>query len=37
VFANGNAVVRLGDPTDQNNGNAVGKVLGGFPKVLVGG
>lgn len=37
VFANGNAVVRMGDPTDQNNGNAVGKVLGGFPKVLVGG
>lgn len=37
VFANGNAIVRMGDPTDQNNGNAVGIVLGGFPKVMVGG
>ena len=37
VFANGNAVVRFGDSTKQNKGNAVGVVLGGFPKVLVGG
>lgn len=37
VKANGNPVVRMGDPTDQNNSNAVGTVLGGFPKVLVGG
>lgn len=37
VFAQGDAVVRLGDPTKQNNGNTVGTVLGGFPRVLVGG
>lgn len=37
VFANNNAIVRMGDPTEQNDGNAVGTVLGGFPKVLVGG
>lgn len=36
VFANGSGVVRLLDQTDQNNGNAVGVVLGGFPQVLVG-
>lgn len=37
VFANGNAVVRLLDPTTQNDGNCVGTVLGGFLTVLVGG
>ena len=37
VKANGNPVVRMGDPTDQNNCNAVGTFLGGFPQVLVGG
>jgi hypothetical protein len=38
VFANeGKGVVRLSDTTKQNNGNAVGVVLGGFPTVLVGG
>jgi len=37
VRANGNAIVRLGDSTTQNNQNAVGTVLGGLPTVLVGG
>jgi uncharacterized Zn-binding protein involved in type VI secretion len=37
VTVNGKAVVRLGDPTKQNNGNAVGTVLGGLATVLVGG
>ena len=37
VFAEGKAVVRMFDPTEQNNGNAVGIVLGGVPTVLVGG
>ncbi|MGS4947725.1 PAAR-like domain-containing protein [Meridianimarinicoccus sp. RP-17] len=37
VFANGAAVVRMGDTTSQNDGNAVGTVLGGLPTVLVGG
>jgi hypothetical protein len=32
----GKNVVRLGDTTRQNNGNAVGTVLGGNPSVLVG-
>lgn len=36
VFANGSGVVRMFDQTKQNNGNAVGQVLGGFPRVLVG-
>lgn len=36
VFAESKAVVRLGDPTSQNNGNASGTVLGGFATVLVG-
>lgn len=36
VFANGNGVVRQFDTTSQNNGNAKGVVLGGFPRVLVG-
>ena len=36
VFAEGSEVVRLGDQTLQNNGNAVGTVLGGFSTVLVG-
>lgn len=37
VKAEGSEVVRMFDQTKQNNGNAVGIVLGGFPKVLVGG
>ncbi|WP_108259642.1 DUF4150 domain-containing protein [Mangrovicoccus ximenensis] len=37
VFANGQPVVRMGDTTSQNDGNAVGTVLGGLPTVLVGG
>ncbi len=36
VFAEGGNVVRLGDATRQNNGNARGTVLGGVPTVLVG-
>ena len=36
VKAEGFGVVRLTDQTKQNNGNAVGTVLGGFPTVLVG-
>ena len=30
-------VARFGDPTSQNNQNAVGQLLGAFPTVLVGG
>ena len=37
VFANGEGVVRFGDPTKQNNRNADGTVLSAFPTVLVGG
>jgi len=37
VFINGKAVVRFGDTTEQNDGNAVGTVLSAFPTVLVGG
>jgi hypothetical protein len=37
VFAEGNNIVRLSDTTTQNDGNAVGQVLGGLPTVLVGG
>ncbi|MDB4516899.1 DUF4150 domain-containing protein [Crocinitomicaceae bacterium] len=33
----GKGVVRMFDTTTQNNGNAVGVVLGGVPTVLVGG
>ncbi len=36
VFVNNKAVVRMFDPTKQNNGNAVGTVMGGEPTVLVG-
>jgi hypothetical protein len=36
VFAEGGNVVRLGDATRQNDGNALGTVLGGVPTVLVG-
>lgn len=36
VLAEDGNVVRLGDTTRQNNGNAVGTVLGGNPSVLVG-
>jgi hypothetical protein len=37
VKANGKGIVRLGDSTSQNGGNAVGTVLGGLATVLVGG
>jgi hypothetical protein len=37
VFANGHAVVRLLDSTEQNNGNARGVVLGGVATVMAGG
>lgn len=37
VQIHGKAVVRMLDPTKQNNGNAIGIVLGGEPNVLVGG
>ena len=37
VFANGHAVVRLLDPTEQNHRNARGVVLGGVPTVMAGG
>jgi hypothetical protein len=36
VFAKGSGIVRMLDQTEQNNGNARGVVLGGFPRVLVG-
>ena len=32
----GKAIVRMFDTTKQNNGNAVGVVLGGVPTVMVG-
>lgn len=37
VFANGQAVVRLLDPTEQNNGKARGTVLAGVATVMAGG
>jgi Domain of unknown function (DUF4150) len=37
VQIHGQAIVRMGDPTVQNNRNARGTVLGGVPNVLVGG
>lgn len=37
VKAEGGNVVRMFDTTEQNDGNAVGTVLGGVPTVLVGG
>jgi hypothetical protein len=37
VKAHGKEVVRMMDPTSQNNDNAVGYVLGGVTNVLVGG
>ena len=37
VKAEDGHVVRFGDQTTQNDGNAVGTVLGGDPTVLVGG
>jgi uncharacterized Zn-binding protein involved in type VI secretion len=37
VKVNGAAVVRLGDPTQQNKNNAIGTVLAGLATVLVGG
>lgn len=36
VKAEGSGIVRQGDTTDQNAGNAVGNVMIGFPTVLVG-
>ncbi|TVR60021.1 MAG: DUF4150 domain-containing protein [Gemmatimonadales bacterium] len=33
----GRGIVRFGDPTSQNDGNAVGTVLSANPSVLVGG
>lgn len=36
VFADGSEVVRMFDQTEQNNGNAIGIVLGGLPTVMVG-
>lgn len=37
VLVGGRGVARFGDPTQQNNRNAVGQLLGAFPTVLVGG
>jgi hypothetical protein len=37
VKIHGKSVVRMFDPTKQNEGNANGFVLGGVPNVLVGG
>ena len=37
VFVHGKGVVRMFDPTWQNDMNAQGTVLGGVPTVLVGG
>lgn len=37
VKVNGQAVVRMGDPTQQNGTNAMGTVLAGLATVLVGG
>lgn len=37
VKIHGQHVVRMTDPTTQNNKNANGTVLGGVPNVLVGG
>lgn len=36
VKANGEFIVRQFDTTDQNDGNAQGQVMVGFPSVLVG-
>ena len=36
VRANGTGIVRQGDATDQNGGNAKGTVMVGLPTVLVG-
>ena len=36
VFVNGKGIVRMFDTTEQNNGNAVGRVLGGLTTVFVG-
>ena len=37
VRVNGKRVVRQGDGTRQNDGNATGSVMSGLPSVLVGG
>ncbi|MEV4351502.1 PAAR-like domain-containing protein [Actinoplanes sp. NPDC049596] len=36
VLVNGKGVVRQGDQTEQDKGNAKGSVMVGFPSVLVG-
>jgi hypothetical protein len=36
VYVNGKPVVRMFDTTEQNDGNAIGRVLGGCPTVFVG-
>lgn len=36
VLYGGKGIARLTDPTSQNDGNAVGQLLGAFPTVLVG-
>lgn len=36
VYVNGKPAIRMFDTTEQNNGNAVGRVLGGCPTVFVG-
>ena len=36
VFYNGKGIVRFGDQTEQNDGNAVGMILSAEPSVLVG-
>jgi hypothetical protein len=37
VLYGGRGIARFGDPTTQNDENAVGQLLGAFPTVLVGG
>lgn len=37
VLYGGKGIARFGDPTTQNNENAVGTLLGAFPTVLIGG
>ncbi|ARE41823.1 hypothetical protein RGUI_3682 [Rhodovulum sp. P5] len=37
VLYGGKGIARFGDPTSQNDDNAVGVLMGAFPTVLVGG
>lgn len=37
VLYGGKGIARFGDPTSQNDDNAVGVLLGAFPTVLIGG